>query len=662
MAAWRNARLRTKALVALLAGALGVLTFALINVSERRAVADNAGDVQRLVQLSVQAGDLLHETQKERGRTAQMLGSKGKAFRRELTEQRTVTDAGVGRFQQFVASTQVGSAAEDAVSAALADLKGIAALRTSADGLATPAPEVIGRYTALNARLLEIVARTATTSRDAAIALQLQGYLAFLDAKERSGLERAQLVNAFSNRKFAPGQFVLVTSLAAAQQTLFTTFERAATPALRQAWAEAQKDASFADVAAMRDAARAKAATGRFDVAPARWFDRSTARINALKQVENQQAAELATSGRDLAAAAQRGVLLSILLATVLLLVVGAAGTAFVRSVTRPLREMTRAADRIAEGDLSVMPTYVSRDELGRLADAFRRLGDYVRDMAAVAQDIATGDLTTHVPTRGEQDLLGQAMTGMVARTRGVVDEIRTASGQLGETADHFASANTQLVANAEETAAMADSLSAAAAEMAQDIATIAQSADAAARTVADAVRTAERTGQAVGELDASSREIDGVLRLIENIAGQTHLLSLNASIEAARAGAAGRGFAVVAGEVKSLADQTRSATGDITTQVAGMQEDTTSVSTAIQEITVEVGLLREAADMIAETARRQTDSTRAVAETIDGVASAARSTSGVVSTNAVSAQAMSDLSGHLQELVAQFRLEQADA
>ena len=536
MAAWRNARLRTKALVALLAGALGVLTFALINVSERRAVADNAGDVQRLVQLSVQAGDLLHETQKERGRTAQMLGSKGTAFRRELTEQRAATDAGVVRFQQYVSSTQVGSTAADAVSAALTDLKGLAALRTSADGLATPAPEVIGKYTAINAKLLAIVARTATTSRDAAIALQLQAYLAFLDAKERSGLERAQLVNAFSNRSFAPGQFVLVTSLAAAQQTLFTTFERAATPALRQAWTQAQQDPSFADVASMRDAARAKAATGGFDVSPSRWFDRATSRINVLKQVENQQAAELATSGRDLAAAAQRGVLLAILLAAVLLLVVGAAGTAFVLSVTRPLREMTRAADRIAEGDLSVMPTYVSRDELGRLADAFRRLGTYVRDMADVAQDLATGDLTTHVPTRGEQDLLGQAMTGMVARTRSVVDEIRTASDQLGETADHFASANTQLVANAEETAAMADSLSAAAAEMAQDIATIAQSADAAARTVADAVRTAERTGQAVGELDASSREIDGVLRLIENIAGQTHLLSLNASIEAARA------------------------------------------------------------------------------------------------------------------------------
>ena len=660
MAAWRNARLRTRALVALLAGALGVLTFAVLDVSERRAVADNAGEVQRLVELSVQTGDLLHQTQRERGRTAQFLGSKGTAFRPELGQQRTATDAAIARFDQFVGSTAVGGTAGDAVRTALADLQGLADLRRSADGLAVPAPDVIERYTALNAHLLDIVARTATASRDAGIALELQAYLAFLDAKERSGLERAQLVNAFSNDRFAPGQFVLVTSLAAAQETLFTTFERSATPALRQAWAQARRDASFADVDTLRDAARARAATGGFGVTPAHWFDRSSARIDVLKHVEDLQAAELAGSARDLAAAARRGVLLAVLLATVLLLAVAGAGTAFVLSVTRPLREMTLVADRIAEGDLAVMPAYRSRDELGMLADAFRRLGGYVRDMAGVAQDIATGDLTVRVPDRGPQDVLGQAMAGMVARTQTVVHEIRTASSRLGETAEHFAGANSRLVANADETAALADSLSAAAALMAQDIAAIADSARAAAGTVADAVRTAERTGQAVDELDASSREIDGVLRLIENIAGQTHLLSLNASIEAARAGAAGRGFAVVAGEVKSLAEQTRSATGDITTQVAGMQQDTTSVSSAIREITAEVSRLRETADTIAETAQRQTESTRAVTETIHGVAGAARSTSGVVSANAVSAQAMSDLPAHLQDLVAQFRLEPA--
>ena len=658
MSVWRNARIGTKALVALVAGALGVSVFAVILVSDRRGVADNAEEVQRLVQLSVQTGNLLHETQRERARTALMLGTKGRQYKPELGDQRARTDARLAQFTQFVASAQLAPGVRDAVTQVQSTLQGLPALRTSADELSTPTAEVSGQYTALNAQLLAVVARAAGLSRDAGILLQLQAYVAFLDAKERSGVERAQLVAAFAAHRYAPGQFVLVTSLGAAQQALLAIFERTASPSIRQAWEQVQHDQVFADVAGMKRSAEAAGSNGRLDVPSSQWFDRSTARIDLLKTVEDKQAAELADSAAALAAGARRGVLTAMLVAAAVLLVIGVAGFAFVRTLTRPLREMTGAANRIAGGDLSVMPTYESRDELGQLADAFRRLGGYVRDMADVAHDLASGDLTTTVPSRGEQDLPGVAMTEMVRRLRLVVSEIRTASSSLGETAESFASANTQLVANAEETAAMAGSLAAAADEMARDIDAIARSAEAVARTVGDAVRTAERTSLAVGELDASSREIDGVLRLIENIAGQTHLLSLNASIEAARAGAAGRGFAVVAGEVKSLADQTRSATGDINTQVASMQGDARSVTGAIAEITGEVGRARDAADAIADTARRQTTSTRGIADTIDGVASAARSTSGVVSTNAVSAQAMSDLSGQLQELVAQFRLE----
>lgn len=332
MAARLSARLRTKALIALLAAALGVLTLAVVIVVDRRAVEANASEVQRLVRLSVRTGELLHETQRERGRTVQMLSSKGTAERRVLDDQRRATDARAAQFRQFVATAPVDGGIRDAVLAALEDLRGLETLRAAADDPATPPLEMVRQYTILNSHLLEIVSRTATTGRDAEIALQLQAYLAFLDAKERSGLERAQLVNALSNDAFAPGQFVLATSLAASQETLFTTFERTATPALRQAWLEAQRDASFADVTAMRDTVRARAATGGFGIDPAQWFDRSTARIDMLKHVLNLQARELATTADDLAADARRGVLLSILLATVLLVVVCAASTAYLNS------------------------------------------------------------------------------------------------------------------------------------------------------------------------------------------------------------------------------------------------------------------------------------------------------------------------------------------
>ncbi len=657
MKSWHNAPLRTKAVVALLAGTLGVLTFAALDVAQKRELAGNAAQVRHLVQLSIHAGDLLHETQRERGRTSQFMSSRGAVSGPELRAQRTATDGAVTALRGFAGGGELPAVVAPAVQRVLGGLDRLGALRSGADALDRPVPEVIGAYTELNRNLLDVVARTATTSRDPATVLQLQAYLALLDAKERSGIERAQLVTVFTADRFAPGQFVLVTSLAAGQETLLQVFSRTATGPVLTAWEAAQKDPSFEAVAQIRAVARERSARGGFDVPPARWFDSSTARIDRLKVVEQAQADEVLAHGAALVSAGNAAVLRSSVLAAGLLVVVVVIGVAFVRSVTRPLREMTTVADRIAEGDLSRMPTYVSRDELGQLADAFRRLGGYVREMTVVAEGLAQGDLTRDVPVRGEQDVLGTAMSAMVAGWRDMVGAIRTAGTRLATTSERFSGANAELVANSEETAAMADSMAATAAQMTVSIEDIAQGATSVATTVAQTVRTADSTGQAVGELGASSREIGAVVQLIETIAGQTHLLSLNASIEAARAGGAGRGFAVVAGEVKSLADQTSEATGEIGARVASMHGDTRSVAEGIEAITAEISRLHDAAETIAEAVRQQSATTGDIAQTIDGMATAARSTSQVVARNAASAQEMAELATEMQDLVARFRV-----
>nr|WP_247887304.1 methyl-accepting chemotaxis protein [Azospirillum sp. SYSU D00513] len=99
------------------------------------------------------------------------------------------------------------------------------------------------------------------------------------------------------------------------------------------------------------------------------------------------------------------------------------------------------------------------------------------------------------------------------------------------------------------------------------------------------AVEQAQRTDSTVRSLTSSAESIGGVVKIISDIAARTKLLSLNASIEAARSGEAGKGFAVVAGEVKSLAGQTAVATEEIARQVAAMQDATRSAVEAVQGI-----------------------------------------------------------------------------
>jgi PAS domain-containing protein/uncharacterized protein YoxC len=104
-------------------------------------------------------------------------------------------------------------------------------------------------------------------------------------------------------------------------------------------------------------------------------------------------------------------------------------------------------------------------------------------------------------------------------------------------------------------------------------------------QTSRSAVAAAKSTARTVEKLGDSSSEIGKVIQFITTIADQTNLLALNATIEAARAGETGRGFAVVANEVKTLANETSRATGDIASKVDAIREDTQAAVTAIGEI-----------------------------------------------------------------------------
>ena len=108
-----------------------------------------------------------------------------------------------------------------------------------------------------------------------------------------------------------------------------------------------------------------------------------------------------------------------------------------------------------------------------------------------------------------------------------------------------------------------------------------------------------EQSRDAVLELNAMGAQINGILDLIGNIADQTNLLALNAAIEAARAGEHGRGFAVVAQEVKTLAEHTKKATGDINQVVGQFQRQSESILQHQQQLNDSAALMMQQLDML---------------------------------------------------------------
>jgi methyl-accepting chemotaxis protein len=148
------------------------------------------------------------------------------------------------------------------------------------------------------------------------------------------------------------------------------------------------------------------------------------------------------------------------------------------------------------------------------------------------------------------------------------------------------------------------------------------------------AAREAVKATEQISRLDTSAREIGVVLKLIADIASKTNLLALNATIEAARAGEAGRGFAVVAMEVKTLASQTASATGEIRERVESIQAETTSAVQGVEGISKTMNQVSAVSSEISNAMDQQTAATREIAASVaqasQGTAEAAHNTTRV--------------------------------
>jgi methyl-accepting chemotaxis protein len=186
------------------------------------------------------------------------------------------------------------------------------------------------------------------------------------------------------------------------------------------------------------------------------------------------------------------------------------------------------------------------------------------------------------------------------------LDRINVAVNETSERITSAVSASTQTSSNMQAVASGTE-------ELAASVGEISRQATNALDISQQAVQQANETGAIVSGLAAAAQKIGDVVKLINNIAEQTNLLALNATIEAARAGEAGRGFAVVASEVKSLASQTAKATEEISGQVAEVQGTTASAVSVIETITETISRINGISSAIAASVEEQASVTQSI-------------------------------------------------
>ena len=239
-------------------------------------------------------------------------------------------------------------------------------------------------------------------------------------------------------------------------------------------------------------------------------------------------------------------------------------GFLLMKSINDPLVRITRAINVMKEGDLTHKLLYSSKNEFGDLIDGFNQMADYLED------------LISQIQHAGIQ--VTSSITEIAASTR----QQEATSTEHAATASEIAASTNQIAAtsaNLMNTMKKVNSLTLNAASAAEDghagLVNIDQTM----------VQMEDATGSIVGKLSILSEkagDIAGVVKTINKLADQTNLLSLNAAIEAEKAGEYGTGFSVVATEIRRLADQTAVATYDIEQMVQGVQS---AVSSAVMGI-----------------------------------------------------------------------------
>ena len=349
-------------------------------------------------------------------------------------------------------------------------------------------------------------------------------------------------------------------------------------------------------------------------------------------------------------------------------------------SIRKPVKEIEDAAQQLANGQLDgVCVSYTSRDELGKMSDRIRDLISYqktiIEDISDILGDMSEGNFKVQSNVNeyymGHYDRILVSMWGLRDKLSDTLWRISQSARQVANGSEQVSSGAQILAIGAEEQADSIEKLAIAVNEISEQVRVTKENADKARNQTDRAGAQVSESNQQMQEMISAmniiserSDEIYKIVKTIQDIAFETNLLALNASVEAARVGELGTGFAVIAREIRSLADKTAMASKNTTAlikeSVAAVKNGEKVAHTAADSLLQVIECTKQVifmVDRIASATENQHKSISNITAEVRQVSDVVQNNASISEELAAASEELSTQTQMLDHMIGQFQL-----
>lgn len=656
------------------------LVFIKNNIDESNIVSDMANNTKLLMAVS----DLIHELQRERGRTSIYLSG---GSREDMEGQRKSTDSKIPSVTSALNTSTISSQIKTNTAEAISEIEKV---RSTANQKG-PAKDVVDTYGKIISAFMSTETTIANSKTTRGFGKALTTITILETAKENAAKLRATVSGVLTADK--PFDEELFTRLITFKANIDANLDSKAivlSSTAKTLLEDSRKSEAWAGVNKVFNVVLTKSKDGEFGISGKDFFATITKVIDDMYSVRNKEVESIVNNLsiiQDEIASTLLKVYFSLGLILLLVLI-----SAFflARSITAPINHIISYSKDVASGNLNATLVERFSHDLGVLQASLEAMVENLKSKILEAErnsSIASEQTEKALLAMKEADVARQkaesakaeGMLQAAHQLEGVVEIVSSASEQLSAQIEQSSRGADEQSGRVRETATAMEEMNATVLEVARNAQQAAdvshqarQQALEGSKIVTDAVKSIEAVhAQSIAikeDMDVLGKQAEGIgqiMGVIADIADQTNLLALNAAIEAARAGDAGRGFAVVADEVRKLAEKTMIATQEVGQAITGIQEGTRKNIRNVEQSGVSIEEAAKLSAQSGESLKQILEFVHMVNDQVQSIATASEQQSAaseeinhsveqVATISAETAQAMEQASSAVAELAQQ--------